>query len=636
MAMIRRLGWQLRVARELGIRSISNYALYQLGLRTGHYARKLNQSLSGVDDSIAFRSPLPDNDHPWIITDQNPLQTLNSKVQDILSGRFLAYGGEPAEISFESPNPDQNWTNWELPSDLDVDIKDYWEPARFGWAVILAQAYRSNPNSRLAAFFWQKVEEFYRMATPYRGVHWLSAQEAALRLIHLVYCVDVFSVDPESTPDRMKLLSKMIQEHALRIPPTLPYARAQRNNHLLSEAAGLFTAGVSLPNHPLASHWMELGWHEFEQAILDQISFDGTFSQQSVCYHRLMLTLAIWMNTIRGDREFTQPVKEKLALAARWLERLIIGEHGEAPNLGSNDGSLILPFAAEDVTNYKPVADKALALFSADKEIKYPANDAGIQKMDGKDSTLFFRCVKFFRRPAHADQLHVDLWWQGENILRDPGTYRYNAPKPWENALAGTDVHNTITMDGADQMQRVGRFLWANWASGNLIHLAQVNSDNILQVAGEHPGYARKNIKHQRRVIYQPDDTWLIQDDVISLGGKNSSEKNEFQIHWLLPDATPMGESSEGWHWQIKQLAMILQKENREVIISTWAIDTHYQPQVSVFRAGECIMGESLAKPHWGWYSPTYGVKIPAIALVYTFQGKPPFTIHTSISLQDL
>ncbi len=634
--MIRRLGLQFRVARELGFRSISNYVLYQLGLRTGHYQRILKQSLAEIDDSIAFVSPLLNVSHTWIEAAKKNLLLLNTQVEQILTGSIPLYGADPVEITFDAPLPEQDRSLWQFPKGSDVDVKDYWEPARFGWAVRLAQAYRSKPDSRLAGFFWQKVEEFNRVAVPYQGIHWVSAQEAALRLIQMVFCADAFSIDPESTPDRMRLFSKMMQEHAVRIPPTLPYAKAQRNNHLLSEAAGLFTAGIALPNHPLASQWMDQGWKEFERAILDQIADDGTYAQHSVCYHRLMLTLALWMNSIRGNRDFSPPVKEKLGLAAIWLKRLVVGENGDVPNFGSNDGSLILPFGGEEVTNYQVVAEVALSQFAKDRDVECLENKAGIQRVDGKDSTLFFYCQKISSRPAHADQLHVDLWWRGKNILRDPGTYRYNAQDPWENVLAGTDVHNTLTIDDLDQMERVGKFLWANWASGRLIQPEEKNKIDIFQVAGEHDGYAHQNIKHCRKVNYRSHNTWQIQDDIIPLRSTRPNYLTKIDLHWQLPDAQPLEMSGKESHWQLNQNEFQFQSANCKVIISPRVENPNCNLHMAVFRAGVCVSGKMPGKPYWGWFSRTYSHKMPAISLVYTFSEIPPITIITDISLQEV
>ena len=83
----------------------------------------------------------------------------------------------------------------------------------------------------------------------------------------------------------------------------------------------------------------------------------------------------------------------------------------------------------------------------------------------GKKSWAYLRTAQFTSRPSHADQLHLDLWWRGLNIARDAGTYLYNAPAPWDNSLTTTLVHNTVTINGRDQMTRAGRFLYLDWVN---------------------------------------------------------------------------------------------------------------------------------------------------------------------------
>ncbi len=86
-----------------------------------------------------------------------------------------------------------------------------------------------------------------------------------------------------------------IADHAERILPTLAYAKAQNNNHLVSEAVGLYTAGVFLPHHPRAGKWKETGLLLFTQAINTQVSADGEYIQHSTNYHRMLLMLSLWM-----------------------------------------------------------------------------------------------------------------------------------------------------------------------------------------------------------------------------------------------------------------------------------------------------------------------------------------------------
>ena len=50
-------------------------------------------------------------------------------------------------------------------------------------------------------------------------------------------------------------------------------------------------------------------------------------------------------------------------------------------------------------------------------------------------------------RPAHADPLHFDLWSNGENILRDAGTFSYNSNPTDVNYFKGLYVPNALTPD---------------------------------------------------------------------------------------------------------------------------------------------------------------------------------------------
>ena len=76
-------------------------------------------------------------------------------------------------------------------------------------------------------------------------------------------------------------------------------------------------------------------------------------------------------------------------------------------------------------------------------------------------------------RPSHADALHVDLWHNGVNLLRDAGTYSYNSDS--SSWFSGTAAHNTIQFDDRDQMPRLGRFLFGAW----------LEADDVVPVTDE-------------------------------------------------------------------------------------------------------------------------------------------------------
>ncbi|MGC8990012.1 MAG: heparinase II/III family protein [Verrucomicrobiia bacterium] len=158
------------------------------------------------------------------------------------------------------------------------------------------------------------------------------------------------------------------------------------------------------------------------------------------------------------------------------------------------------------------------------------------------------RCPKRFRhRPAHADLLHVDLWWNGVNVALDPGSFSYNAPPPWDGALAETRFHNTVTVDGEDQMQRVGRFLWFPWTEGDPGEILSTATGNVKVWTGSHRGYYRlgKRVIHRRAMVWLAGIGWVILDDLRGL----VSTGQRCVLHWLLPESA---ETDQGGMLRLK------------------------------------------------------------------------------------
>lgn len=627
-------------ASELGPRPIFENLLYRFGLASGHYRRSLlaalqtNQSIQ--TEFVSAFQPANADRLKVILAGANL-----SDADLILQGKFQPFGGKPVVLNLQLGTSPLDWSKWQ--PEPDQDIKDFWEPARFGWVVTLARAFRATNDERYAECFWRNFEAFSAAHPAYTGPQWVSAQEAALRLIHLCLAVNEMRTARASHPQRMQHLTRTLAEHAERIPPTLVYASSQQNNHLLSEAVGLVTAATFIPAHPHAGRWMELGWREFNRGILTQIGSDGAYGQQSVCYHRLMLSLGLWLNAIR-DREFEPDVLHQLQAASGWLEGLIHGLDGQAPNLGSNDGSLILPLGPGSVDDYHAISAACSAAFNGQPIddgdelsawLARPVNSApvtlpelqSLRRMDGRSSTGFLRTAEFFSRPAHADQLHFDLWWQGQNILRDPGTYSYNAPAPWQNSLTGTDVHNTISVDGLDQMTRMGKFLWVDRAD------ARVSTAGSRRMIARHSGYSRVGIMHEREVQLQNEDDWLVIDRLIPTGGRR--KPHHFRLHWLLADAIPMSSRTDhaNWRWQITSTGLRLRSNLGEVNLDFTVDPVTLSPAFHIYHRGELLYGTEPARPVWGWESPTYGVLRPALGLAVTFTSAAPCSITTHITL---
>lgn len=647
MHPIARLELAWKAVRQIGPARLAENGLYRLGLRLG--AWKIPAPL--VEPAYTILNlealpPLPTAAPAW------PQEDAAARAQEIIAGQARLFGAEPVTIELVSATPLQPWQAYELArADRgESDIKFTWEAARFSWAVHLARAACYHHNRQAAASFWHYFEIFQQANPAYWGPNWISGQEAALRMMAFAFVLKGLATAPESTPERMQAMGRAIAEHAARIPPTLIYARSQDNNHLLAEAAGLYTAGLLLPQHPWAAAWRRQGWAWFHRAMQRQISTDGAYIQQSVNYHRVMLHLALWVHALAqvAGEPWPQASRARVAAAVGWLQRRVDPHSGQTANFGHNDGAHLFPFG--EFSDYRPTLQAAALAFTGQTALPPGPWDElggwlGLERSDraravtggsatGKtaaavydstgailragDSWAGLRAGPLLHRPGQADQTHVDLWWRGQPLTLDAGTYRYSAPPPWQNALSGVEAHNVVMIDDRQPMTRAGRFLWLDWDQGAM------ESCLPTRAVARRSGYQKIGVRHRRTIQWLAGGTWQISDDFAPLGGR--AGRHTFTLHWLLPDVP--------WQWDDGYLTLAAPPGSVMISLAASAPEQtllRYQ----LIRAGEVLMGSSDFPSTLGWFSPTYSVKHPALSLRVTFAGRLPAHVSTFFALDS-
>jgi hypothetical protein len=218
-------------------------------------------------------------------------------------------------------------------------------------------------------------------------------------------------------------------------------------------------------------------------------------------------------------------------------------------------------------------------------------------------------------RPVHADQLHVALWQDGENIIQDAGTYRYTAPRPWDNRLARSAYHNTMTIDDKEPMLWAGRFLWLDWD--------QVRLDNSLKnrLGAFHSGYEKHGFVCKREISFCASNQFEVTDIIESVNEDRSHHL--LRLHWLLPD----------WEWKMEEpnlLDLADPKSPRQVQVelSINPVSLLHNQQVQIVRAGKVYLGEEDAlSPTLGWISPTYNKLMPALSFRLSFNSGVPVSV---------
>src|SRR5690606_28928018 len=111
--------------------------------------------------------------------------------------------------------------------------------------------------------------------------------------------------------------------------------------------------------------------------------------------------------------------------------------------------------------------------------------------------------------------LHLDIWHKGENILFDAGSYKYNTDPATLKYFAGTASHNSVMLNGYDQMEKGSRFIWYHWSQAVRAEVTEQNEYYNFEGVISAFRHVNSKIKH-RRVIrkLKGELVWEIEDHV--------------------------------------------------------------------------------------------------------------------------
>lgn len=527
---------KVRTYMALGAGNLARVGLYRMGLKSGlHPVQWLRAVAPEGPFFAAPGSPAPTGAHP----------------RSSWGERTAQYFGRPLELATPIPdwhaNPyrkktraaaDRPW--WTIP-DFDPsvgDIKTVWEASRFDWVMAFAQRSACSDTDDLVRLNdW--LADWLAHAPPYLGANWKCGQEASMRVLHLTLATLLLGQSATAQPG----LLDVIRLHLRRIAPTLSYAIGQANNHGTSEAAALFVGGSLLAANGDAGgeavKWERLGRKWMENRAMTLIALDGSFSQYSTTYHRLMLDtcnlVEIWRQHLKRP-EFSARYMQRMALAADWLRQMTDPVTGDAPNIGANDGSRLMVLCDSDYRDFRPTVQMSMALFqnrrayngdglwnqpliwtgvalpsrSAQPLVSESFDRGGLHVLRQGRAVAYLRYPRFDFRPRQADALHCDLWVGGSNLTRDAGSFCYNHTPETSAYFNGTGAHNTVQFDGRDQMTRLSRFLYGDWLQAEDVVMVHPDGDGVCASAAYHD---RKGCYHKRSLILR-SDALICRDDI--------------------------------------------------------------------------------------------------------------------------
>ena len=542
---------------------------------------------------------------------------LEAKYKEIRKGRIQYFSHEYLEqgkefnwlrnpVSGYVYDPGMHWSDINDLSKTDGDIKYVWELSRFGF-LFDTMRYDHHFSNDSSSFVFSKIMHWIKENPVDKGPNFKCSQEISIRVLSWIFALYFYSQSKGLTNNIFQTMVQSIYDQVRHVRKNIYFSKiAVRNNHALTETLALFLSGMLFPSLPGARAWKRKGRAWFEKEVKYQVYQDGTYLQFSMNYHRVVIQLMSWAIRLAelNQKPLGETTYQRAGKSLDFLYHTMLMEIGKLPVYGANDGALLFHL------NDDPYHDFRGQLYALSMILKtsgayywgdYQPEDPGWYGLDTQpvrssirplygpfsfpaggyymireaETFSFIRCGSHHDRPSHADNLHLDLWYKGENILMDAGSFSYNTDEDLIKYFSGTSSHNTVVIDKQEQMAKGPNFIWLHWTQALNAELLEEAAD--FRFSGTISAYrhVRKGIRHTRTVIKNKSQAkWIIEDELTNTEGllirqlwhPNPRHSGRISIKCSDVDGTEIEKKvSRGWYSEYY---------GRKEEIEVWSYDT--------------------------------------------------------------
>lgn len=474
------------------------------------------------------------------------------------------------------------------------DIRVAWEPARLQQLVALALLTQDGSADKAdagAAQIAAQLRSWVGNNPPFRGIHYISVMECALRLIAVCHALDLVR---NHLPDRDAVwagLLEIVTGHAALIERRLSLY-SSRGNHTIAECAGLIYAGILFHEHPKATRWRRKGLEVLAGEATHQVLGDGGGIERALHYHRFVIDLLGLVDALLAHRNMERPAEIVSALdRGRHFLAAVTLPDGETLPVGDGDGG----YALSRHLRWKAVEDVA-----PESTTHFPETGYSVLRADGGKTAVLFDHGPLGMAPsfghAHADALSVALYCCGQPVLADAGTFTYTGESIWRRYFRSTAAHNTVCVGRRDQAVQETAFQWSAPHRCRLIG-SDRSDDGVIRMLGRLEVPGTDGYSHFRGVASHAG-AWVYVWDSIGGGGAGDAAV----LHW--------------------HCGVPVRKTDRP---GCFVLDAGEQkPEIRLTGDGsdpEIVTGET--DPPLGWLSPAYGERRPCTVIRRTAAALP-------------
>ena len=519
------------------------------------------------------------------------------------------------------------------------DCKFVWEPNRHHQLVVLGRAYRLSGDTRFANAVAEQLDSWL-MQNPYGvGMNWRSGLELGVRLINWVWALDLIEEAAVINNRLRHRILDSVSRHIWEIDRK--YSRGSSiNNHLIGEAAGVFVATSYFPYLKEAASWRAASQKILCREILHQTFPDGGTSEQAMGYHFFVLQFFVIVGMTARATGGDMPESYWSRLEKMFEFMATLSEGGDClPSFGDSDDGYVLDLGSNPHSIREWLAVGA-ALFgrgdfkatagAVSEPVRWLLGKSGFDRYDSTPepencechSTAFSKtgyyllqrgaldspeCISvvFDCGPlgmgalaghGHADALSFTLRAFGRDVLVDPGTYDYFSYPKWRQYFRSTRAHNTVVIDGRDQSEMLGPFLWGKRAKAECLNWQPTDTGG--KVVGEHDGYShlRDPVIHKRMIDLDGREL-VVRDDIMARAQHEIQIFFHFAEHCVVELAGKNAFLVDvGLGMIVIELDPSLQVElfnGSEDPICGWVSRGYHQKQASTTLVGRCMSKDS-------------------------------------------
>jgi uncharacterized heparinase superfamily protein len=502
------------------------------------------------------------------------------------------------------------------------DPKWAWELNRCQHLPLLVEAWLLTGDEQFAERAVSDFTDWVSQQPPGRGIAWANSLEVGLRAISFACTYDALRASKAMPPASAEKALLSLWQHGKWITRD-PSTHSSANNHRIGELTGLATVALLVPELRAAERWERLAVDGLASEAERQILRDGVGAEQAFAYQLFVLELLLLTVAVLECRGLAVPEEISAALE-RSADAIAVevGDDEPEPTYGDADDGRAIRLDADDSCGARSVAASLSAylghsgarrvaraldpaawwLFGAAGADRFDAtmaagpsesawlSDGGIVVLrdSSRRAIVDVGPLGYLSLAAHghADALQMTLADRGEDLVVDPGVGSYYARPDLRDAFRGTAFHPTVVVDGVDQSEAGGAFLWRSHAQTTLLHL---DLEQGVVVAA-HDGYRRlpDPVDHTRAIAALPDGGVVVCDQL------SAAAEHHFAQRWPLHPALEAAQAGD-------QVLRVTRAGQPRLLIALAA---------SVPARLELVRGRE--DPPAGWWSPRLEEKVPA------------------------